>query len=186
MGMEEVGREGKAGGKKALIIKTWERCKSLGGFGGSSSRGRKKPSLFGVMMKSKSWSHGLRMERSGGGSAEKRVRATPEGWFWVCVGEERQRFLIKTEHVNHPLFRELLEEAESEYGYRSDGPLIFPCEVDHFLQVLREMESGDDDPACENNSDNANSGHGCSFGRNRNHTSYHLLTPPRQRPFQVM
>ncbi|XP_031124251.1 auxin-responsive protein SAUR32-like [Ipomoea triloba] len=154
--MEDVVREGKTGGKKALIIKTWERCKSLGVLG-------KNPSLFGLM-KSKSWSHGLRMEKRIG------VRAAPEGWLWVCVGEEKQRLLIKTERVNHPLFRELLEEAESEYGFRSDGPLIFPCEVDHFLRVLREMESS----TCENNN-----GRGCSFARNRNH---HLLTPPRQTP----
>nr|GMD95254.1 auxin-responsive protein SAUR32-like [Ipomoea batatas] len=165
--MEDVGREGKTGGKKELIIKTWERCKSLGGLG-------KKASLFRLMKKSKSWSHGLRMEKRIGVGA-----APPEGWLWVCVGEEKQRLLIKTERVNHPLFRELLEEAESEYGFRSDGPLIFPCEVDHFLRVLREMESSahDDDPTCENNN-----GRGCSFARHRNH---HLLTPPRQRPYQL-
>ncbi|KAL0369154.1 UNVERIFIED_CONTAM: Auxin-responsive protein SAUR32 [Sesamum calycinum] len=56
---------------------------------------------------------------------------------------QKQRFVIKTEYVNHPLFRDLLEEAESEYGYSSEGPLQLPCEVDRFLGVLDQMDFED-------------------------------------------
>ncbi|KAH6768966.1 hypothetical protein C2S51_014302 [Perilla frutescens var. frutescens] len=79
------------------------------------------------------------------------------GCLSIYVGEERERFVIKTEYVNHPLFKALLEEAESEYGYSCEGPLLLPCNVDHFLHLLAEINK----PSC---------------------TSYHLLlTPPRFR-----
>ncbi|XP_076882254.1 uncharacterized protein LOC143530662 [Bidens hawaiensis] len=45
--------------------------------------------------------------------------------------------------VNHPLFSMLLEEAVTEYGYNSNGPILFPCDVDLFYKVLAEMEVKD-------------------------------------------
>lgn len=123
---------GKGKGKKGMISKTWERCKSF-----SLMR---KP-LARVVQKSKSWPRGL---------------VVPEGCFSIYVGPERERFVIKTKYVNHPLFRALLEEAESEYGYSSDGPLLLPCQVHHFLEMMARME-------CHKNI----------------HSAYHLLTPPR-------
>lgn len=68
-------------------------------------------------------------------------KVAPEGCFWVCVGAEKQRFVMKTEHANHPLFRKLLEDAESEYGFDDiDGPIKLPCDVNLFYKVLAEME----------------------------------------------
>ncbi|GLJ36119.1 hypothetical protein SUGI_0724580 [Cryptomeria japonica] len=61
---------------------------------------------------------------------------TPRGHVAVYVGEDRQRFVIKTEYINHPLFRELLEEAEKEYGYHNEGPLLLPCQVVLFHRIL--------------------------------------------------
>lgn len=52
--------------------------------------------------------------------------------------------MIKTEYANHPLFMMLLDEAEMEYGYNSEGPLTLPCDVDLFIQVLLEMDRDDD------------------------------------------
>ncbi|XWS39353.1 hypothetical protein CRYUN_Cryun18bG0045800 [Craigia yunnanensis] len=100
----------KGKGKKGnLIIKTWERCKSIGrGLKGSSSGN----------------SHVLCC-------------------FSVYVGAQKQRFVIKTEYANHPLFKILLEEAESEYGFNSEGPLVLPCNVDLFCKVLLAMGDGD-------------------------------------------
>jgi len=60
----------------------------------------------------------------------------PRGHLVVCVGKERQRFLIKTEYVNHPLFKILLEEAEKEYGFENEGPLALPCQVAVFHRIL--------------------------------------------------
>ncbi|KAF6165473.1 hypothetical protein GIB67_028032 [Kingdonia uniflora] len=48
--------------------------------------------------------------------------------------------MIKTECINHPLFKMLLEEVESEYGYINIGPLALPCDVDLFYKVLSEMD----------------------------------------------
>lgn len=62
-----------------------------------------------------------------------------DGYFSIYVGSQKERFVIKTEYVNHPLFKILLEEAESEYGFTSDGPLLLPCEADHFIKVLMEI-----------------------------------------------
>lgn len=41
----------------------------------------------------------------------------------------------------HPLFKMLLEDAEMEYGYCSEGPILLPCDVDLFYKVLAEMDS---------------------------------------------
>uniref|UniRef100_J3MUR8 Uncharacterized protein n=1 Tax=Oryza brachyantha TaxID=4533 RepID=J3MUR8_ORYBR len=77
---------------------------------------------------------------SGGGGPEP----PPEGSFAVYVGGGggggRERFVVRTECVNHPLFRALLEEAEEEYGYVADGPLELPCDAGEFVAVLERIE----------------------------------------------
>ncbi|XP_020219869.1 auxin-responsive protein SAUR71 [Cajanus cajan] len=122
--------------KGGLITKTWERCKSIG-------RGRKVNSSNPVAMtlRSKSWP-------SREGSKSKKSSVTPEGCFCVYVGPQMQRFVIKTEYANHPLFKMLLEEAESEYGYNSQGPLALPCHVDIFYKVLMEMDCEETRQGC--------------------------------------
>jgi SAUR family protein len=142
-------------GKKGLIIKTWERCKSIG-------RGRKRSSgpVRALTLKSKSWPSLMEEEEK---RARKR-RVAPEGCFSVYVGPQKQKFVIKTEYANHPLFQMLLEEAESEYGYGNQGPLALPCNVDIFYKVLLEMEDGHQIHQ------------GCGLKR---YGSYHLLSPPQ-------
>ncbi|XP_059448098.1 auxin-responsive protein SAUR72-like [Corylus avellana] len=144
-------------GKRGLIIKTWERCKSIG-------RGPKRSSgsgpVRGLTLKSKSWPSLVEEEKR----ARKR-RVAPEGCFSVYVGPQKQKFVIKTEYANHPLFQMLLEEAESEYGYDNQGPLALPCNVDIFYKVLLEMEL-----------DCRDIHHGCGLKR---YGSYHLLSPSR-------
>ncbi|URD74868.1 Auxin responsive protein [Musa troglodytarum] len=90
MGRAENGKDKRS---KGLILKTLERCRSLG-------------------------SH-----RKGD---QKRQR-TPEGCFSVYVGPARERFVVRTECVNHPLFKMLLDEAELEFGYSAAGPLELPA-----------------------------------------------------------
>lgn len=67
-------------------------------------------------------------------------QVTPDGCFAVYVGPEKQKFAIKIEYVNHPLFKMLLEDAESEYGFSSEGPILLPCDVDLFYKILAEMD----------------------------------------------
>ncbi|KAL7139631.1 hypothetical protein ABFS83_09G066000 [Erythranthe nasuta] len=74
-------------------------------------------------------------------SSSKKV--APTGCFTVYVGPEKRRFAIKTEFANHPLFKMLLEDAELEYGFANEGPLMLPCGVDLFCRVLAEMDGCD-------------------------------------------
>ena len=50
--------------------------------------------------------------------------------------------MIKTESVNHPLFRVLLEEAEKEYGFVCAGPLTLPCDVAVFRRIIEALGKG--------------------------------------------
>ncbi|KAI4343425.1 hypothetical protein L6164_010773 [Bauhinia variegata] len=155
----------KGKGNKGLITKTWERCKSIGRGHGSKSLSKAVSKTFPLSQtrRSKSWpSLDARAELE----EEKRGRrkVAPQGCFSVYVGPEKQRFVIKTEYANHPLFRILLEEAELEYGYNSQGPLALPCDVDLFCKVLMEMDSGSEEIPS-----------GCAFGKR--YGSYHLLSP---------
>lgn len=120
-------------------------------------------------------------------SSSKAGRVAPTGCFTVYVGPEKQRFVMKTEYANHPLFRMLLEDAESEYGFSSEGPLLLPCDVALFCKVLAEMDAAD---AGIDGDDDYRFGCGsCSpfnparrLGRSdmaKGCTSYGLLTPPR-------
>ncbi|XP_027343163.1 indole-3-acetic acid-induced protein ARG7-like [Abrus precatorius] len=94
----------------------------------------------------------LHPENNGSGSygklTNKKKKKTPHGCLCVYVGPERQRFVIKIKIANHPLFKTLLDAAEREYGYRNDGPLWLPCDVDLFCEALREMETGQEDMGC--------------------------------------
>ena len=76
-----------------------------------------------------------------------RTRATahavsvPAGHVAVCVGGESRRFVVRAAHLNHPVFRELLRQAEEEFGFPSSpGPVALPCcDEDRFLDVLRRV-----------------------------------------------
>ena len=157
--------------KKNLIVKTWDRCRSLRG-------GRSKSSSF--LTKSKSWNGTGTGEEEEGRHKHKRKLVAPEGCFTVYVGPEKQRFVVKTEFANHPLFKMLLEDAELEYGYNSQGPILLPCEVHLFCKLLAEMDCCDDRiiPA------------GCNFAAcspvrrsisngNKAYGAYRLLSPSR-------
>ncbi|XP_054807117.1 uncharacterized protein LOC129309536 [Prosopis cineraria] len=158
--------------KKGLIIKTWERCKSIGR-GCKNKRYMAIDPVAGPLCRNKSWPNldvKVIEEKPTKNKKSRQRQVAPEGCFSVYVGPERQRFVIKTEFANHPLFKILLEEAESEYGYNSQGPLILPCDVHIFLDVLMEMDQGAEDQEIRQ---------GCAFVMKRSSSSYHLLTPSR-------
>lgn len=68
----------------------------------------------------------------------------PKGCLAVMVGqgEEQQKFVIPVIYINHPLFMQLLKEAEEEYGFDHKGPIIIPCQVEEFrtVQGMIDME----------------------------------------------
>ncbi|CAN4100619.1 unnamed protein product [Withania somnifera] len=93
----------------------------------------KKGSQKMILPKSKSWHSGSK--------AKSPVVLAPQGCFYVYVGPEKEKFIIKAKYANHPLFKMLLEDAEMEYGYSTQGPILLPCDVDHFHKVLGQMDS---------------------------------------------
>lgn len=68
----------------------------------------------------------------------KDLRDVPKGCLAIMVGQqeaEQQRFVIPVMYMNHPLFAELLKEAEEEYGFAQKGPIAIPCGVEEFRHV---------------------------------------------------
>lgn len=84
--------------------------------------------------------------RPAGSKMERDGDAVPAGHVAVRVGgggEDARRFVVRVAHLNHPAFRELLRQAEEEYGFPSgaSGPVALPCDEDHFRDVLRRVSS---------------------------------------------
>ncbi|KAJ8554145.1 hypothetical protein K7X08_024823 [Anisodus acutangulus] len=124
-----------------------------------------------ILSKSKSW-HG------------RSSTIAPEGCFWVYVGPEKERFVIKTKYASHPLFKMLLEDAEKEYGYSySQGPILLPCDVDLFYKVLAEMGSNKEtgDSVCGSCSPLFSPGWRLGNSQMaKGYGSFRILTPPRR------
>ncbi|PNX78204.1 SAUR-like auxin-responsive family protein [Trifolium pratense] len=90
------------------------------------------------------------------GSGERSVRGfvlhgkkqefkdVPKGCLAIKVGqgEDQQRFVVPVIYFNHPLFMQLLKEAEEEYGFDQKGTIKIPCHVEEFRNIRVEL-SGD-------------------------------------------
>ncbi|KAM0914096.1 hypothetical protein ACQ4PT_011785 [Festuca glaucescens] len=99
----------------------------------------------------------------------------PKGCVTVRVGaegEEQRRFAVPLDHLKHPLFGALLEEAEREYGFRHQGAIAIPCRVDRFVQVeqLIDRDLGDHHHLV----DLDNCGAAVTGGHNHSHSHIHL------------
>ncbi|KAK2379324.1 SAUR auxin-responsive protein family [Trifolium repens] len=69
----------------------------------------------------------------------------PKGHLAVYVGQkdgEFRRVLVPVVYFNHPLFSELLKEAEKEYGFCHQGGITIPCRVTEFERVKTRIASG--------------------------------------------
>ncbi|XWS31999.1 hypothetical protein CRYUN_Cryun23aG0122900 [Craigia yunnanensis] len=69
---------------------------------------------------------------------KKQARDVPKGCLAIKVGsqgEEQQRFVVPVIYFNHPLFMQLLKEAEEEYGFDQKGTITIPCHVEEFRNV---------------------------------------------------
>ncbi|XP_074577342.1 auxin-responsive protein SAUR36-like [Curcuma longa] len=77
-------------------------------------------------------------------TASSRAAAdVPAGHVAVCVGSTSRRFVVRASHLNHPVFKRLLRQAEEEYGFSSGrpGPLSLPCDEALFEHALRLISS---------------------------------------------
>ncbi|XP_059298189.1 auxin-responsive protein SAUR71-like [Lycium ferocissimum] len=64
----------------------------------------------------------------------------PTGKLALYVGEERERFLVPTSYLSHPLFKILLEKTYNEFGFEQTSGLVVPCSVNAFQEVVNAVE----------------------------------------------
>ncbi|XP_028796931.1 auxin-responsive protein SAUR32-like [Neltuma alba] len=65
-------------------------------------------------------------------------RDVPKGCLAIRVGQgedDLQRFVVPVIYFNHPLFLQLLKEAEEEFGFDQKGAITIPCHVEEFRSV---------------------------------------------------
>ena len=65
------------------------------------------------------------------------TKDVPRGHLPIKVGqgEEQQKIVVPVMNLNHPLFSQLLKEAEEEYGFDQQGTIIIPCHVEEFWYI---------------------------------------------------
>lgn len=83
----------------------------------------------------------------GSDPVDKSGSPVPKGHLAVYVGQkdgEFRRVLVPVVYFNHPLFGELLKEAEKEYGFCHQGGITIPCRVTEFERVKTRIASGSD------------------------------------------
>ncbi|CAL9245459.1 unnamed protein product [Arabidopsis halleri] len=71
-------------------------------------------------------------------NSKQAIKDVPKGCLAIKVGskeEEKQRFVVPVFYFNHPLFMQLLREAEEEYGFEQKGTITIPCHVEVFRYV---------------------------------------------------
>ncbi|GMY25087.1 auxin-responsive protein SAUR71-like [Fagus crenata] len=73
------------------------------------------------------------------GSAKKPPRDVPPGHLAVIVGEASRRFVIRADYLNHPVLRQLLDQAYEEYGHNKSGPLAIPCDEFLFEDIIQSL-----------------------------------------------
>ncbi len=75
---------------------------------------------------------------------EKAV-AVPKGHMAVYVGQKDGDFMrvsVPVMYFNHPLFGQLLREAEEEFGYDHPGGITIPCRISEFENVKHRIAAG--------------------------------------------
>lgn len=83
----------------------------------------------------------------GSDPVEQSGSPVPKGHLAVYVGQkdgEFRRVLVPVVYFNHPLFGELLKEAEKEYGFCHQGGITIPCRVTEFERVKTRIAAGSD------------------------------------------
>ncbi|XVF79858.1 hypothetical protein PTKIN_Ptkin15bG0023800 [Pterospermum kingtungense] len=76
---------------------------------------------------------------------KERPMEVPKGHLAVYVGKKDgdfQRVLVPVIYFNHPLFSELLREAEEEYGFSQQGGITIPCRYSEFESVQTRIAGG--------------------------------------------
>ncbi|KAK9276461.1 hypothetical protein L1049_005994 [Liquidambar formosana] len=84
--------------------------------------------------------------RAGHDPVDTKSLGVPKGHLAVYVGgsdDEAHRFLVPVVYFNHPLFGELLKEAEKVYGFDHPGGIQIPCRISEFENVKTRIAAGE-------------------------------------------
>nr|XP_043634971.1 auxin-induced protein 15A-like [Erigeron canadensis] len=75
------------------------------------------------------------------GSTKSTFVDIPKGFLALYVGEQEQkRFVVPISLLEQPMFQELLQQAEEEFGFdHSMGGLTIPCSEDLFHDVASTL-----------------------------------------------
>ncbi|KAK2987897.1 hypothetical protein RJ640_003164 [Escallonia rubra] len=65
----------------------------------------------------------------------------PPGHVAVTLGEAGRRFVIRAGYLNHPILRQLLDQAYEDYGQQKDGPLTIPCNEFRHQDIIHSLRS---------------------------------------------
>lgn len=69
----------------------------------------------------------------------------PKGHLAVYVGlsgDDTRRVMVPVIYFNHPLFGELLREAEKVHGYDHPGGITLPCGISEFERIQMRIAHG--------------------------------------------
>ncbi|OIV99536.1 hypothetical protein TanjilG_17346 [Lupinus angustifolius] len=68
------------------------------------------------------------------------IAGVPKGHLAVYVGENHKRFVIPISYLSYPLFKDLLDWAEEEFGFNHPmGGLTIPCSEDYFISLTSSL-----------------------------------------------
>ncbi|CAM0903613.1 unnamed protein product [Alopecurus aequalis] len=149
-------------GRKLLSAWRWALCsrrrQRRGGYlrleTSRPSREDAKKELAPVLRWGQSLARLLSIGRRGGrqrltdGAAEAAAAAvkTPKGQVAVYVGGggpgEPLRYVVPVVYFNHPMFGELLREAEEAFGFHHPGGITIPCAVAKFERAAAVAAAG--------------------------------------------
>ncbi|TVT98051.1 hypothetical protein EJB05_56684, partial [Eragrostis curvula] len=126
-------------------------CSGAGGTGGDCAE-RAARKLAPVLQWGRSLARRLRLGwRAGGtrmldGGGDEPAVSTPKGQVAVYVGGaapgESMRYVVPVVYFNHPMFGELLKEAEEEFGFQHPGGITIPCPAARFERVAAVAAAG--------------------------------------------
>ncbi|GAB2291741.1 hypothetical protein Dimus_025990 [Dionaea muscipula] len=77
-------------------------------------------------------------------SPSRNQQGVPKGHISVYVGEdeERKRYVVPLSYLSQPLFQELLNHAEEEFGFKHPmGGLTLPCKEQAFIDLTCRLRS---------------------------------------------
>ncbi|MBA0737001.1 hypothetical protein Gogos_010484 [Gossypium gossypioides] len=75
----------------------------------------------------------------------EKLTEVPKGHLAIYIGQkdgDYHRVLVPVIYFNHPLFGELLREAEEEYGFSHQGGITIPCRFSEFERVQTRIAAG--------------------------------------------